>query len=110
MGRKFTNKDIEIFNKLAPETGGNTTSAMGHQYPYILRPISHRIAQSSDDFKNRLNKLSSEELDYLVDLALKDMEDIRSLDPGDIDALMDVISEKISSERASELKRHAGII
>ena len=110
MGRQFSKMDIEIFNKLAPEAGGNLNSEMGHPYPFILRPISHRIAESSEDFKQRIERLNAEELDYLIDLAIKGEEDVRSLDPEDIDAFTDVIEEKISAERAKELRLGIGIV
>ena len=67
MPREFTRKDIEIFNKLAPEAGGRLTSReAGHQFPFILRPVSHKFAESPEDFRERLERLSPDELDYLV--------------------------------------------
>lgn len=45
MGRIFSETDIRIFTKLAPETGGNIQSGSGHAFPFILRPVSHRFAQ-----------------------------------------------------------------
>jgi hypothetical protein len=109
-GREFTQKDIDIFNKLAPESGGSVTSEWGHTYPFILRPISHKFVDSSEDFKQRIDRLTPDELDYLVELALDNKEDIRSLEPEDIEVLMDMISEKISDERAKQLKQHIGIV
>lgn len=109
-GREFSKKDIEIFNKLAPEAEGSVTSEWGHTYPFILRPISHKFVESSKDFKQRIDRLTPEELDYLVELALENKEDIRSLDPGDIDVLMDMISGKLSDERTKQLKQHLGIV
>ena len=110
MLREFNEKEIEIFNKLAPEAGGSSISPMGHQFPFILRPVSHRFAVSSEDFKERIERLTPEELDYLVELALEEKEEIRTMEPEDIDALMEVIAGKISSDRARELKEHLGII
>jgi len=51
MAREFTLKDIEIFNKLAPELQGNIISPQGHQYLFILRPVSHRLAQSEEEWQ-----------------------------------------------------------
>ncbi|RQD80427.1 hypothetical protein D5R95_08765 [Methanosalsum natronophilum] len=83
---------------------------MGHQYPYILRPISHRIAKSSEDFKKRLSFLSNDELNYLVDLILEDKEDIRSLDPEDTDALIELFKDRLSEKKAKDVKLHIGIV
>lgn len=109
MSREFTRKDIEIFNKLAPEAGGRLTSReAGHQYPFILRPVSHKFAESSEDFRKRLERLSPEELDYLVGLALEGKEDVQSLDE-DLEELIAVVAEKLSSKRAEQLKNFVGI-
>jgi hypothetical protein len=110
MPREFTDKDIEIFNKLAPEAGGKLVSReAGHQFPFILRPISHKFAESSEDFRARLERLSPEELDYLVGLALEGKEDVQSLVEEDIDELIAVVTEKVSPERAKQLKDFLGV-
>jgi hypothetical protein len=110
MPREFTEKDIEIFNKLAPEAGGMLISReAGHQFPFILRPISHKFAESSEDFRERLERLSPEELDYLVGLALEGKEDVQSLVEEDLDELVKVVTEKVSPERAKQLKDFLGI-
>ncbi len=110
MNREFSEKEIEIFNKLAPEAGGSMNSQMGHPYPFILRPISHKFAESSEDFGERLNRLDAGELDFLANLILKGKEEVRSLDPEDVDVLMDIIAEKISLGRVEELKDYLGIL
>jgi hypothetical protein len=110
MSREFTEKDIAIFNKLAPEAGGKLVSReAGHQFPYILRPISHKFAESSEDFKERLERLSPEELDYLIGLALEGKEDVQSLVEEDIEELINIVTEKVSPERAKQLKDLLGI-
>ncbi len=109
MAREFTQKDIEIFNKLAPELQGNITSPQGHQYLFLLRPVSHRVARSGDDFKERLLRLTDDELEYLVDLALKAQEDIRGLDEEDMYAFIEVIDERVP-HRLPALKDFLGIM
>jgi hypothetical protein len=110
MPREFTEKDIEIFNKLAPEARGTLISReAGHQFPFILRPISHKFAESSEDFRARLERLSSEELDYLVGLALEGKEDVQSLVEEDRDELVEIVTKKISPERAKQLKDLLGV-
>ncbi|MDD2438893.1 MAG: hypothetical protein PHD41_01505 [Methanosarcinaceae archaeon] len=110
MPREFSRKDIEIFNKLAPEARGNLKSpAGGHPFPFILRPVSHRFAESAEDFRERLERLEPEELDYLVELVLEEKEDLRALDE-DRDEFLAVVAEKISNERAKEIKTKLGIL
>ncbi len=109
MPREFTRRDIEIFNKLAPEAGGRLTSReAGHQFPFILRPVSHKFAESPEDFRKRLERLNPDELDYLVGLALEGKEDVQSLDE-DLEELVAVVAEKLSTERAKQLKDFIGI-
>lgn len=110
MPREFTKKDIEIFEKLAPEARGNFISPEGgHHFPFILRPVSHKFAESAEDFRERLERLDAEELDYLVGLVLENKEDIRALDE-DRDEFLEVVAEKVSPARAKEIKDHLGII
>ncbi len=108
MSREFTQKDIEIFNKLAPELEGNLISPGGHQYLFILRPLSHKVAESSEDFKERLLRLTNDELEYLLDLSLKAQEDIRGLSEGDMYAFVEAIEERVP-QRLTELKDFLGI-
>lgn len=110
MSRVFSDMDKQIFNKVAPELSGNTTSSAGHNYPFILRPLSHKIAESAEDFRERMERLNAEELDYLVKLALEDKEDIHSLEPEDIVTIMELVEQKISAQRMKELKQHLGIV
>jgi hypothetical protein len=110
MSRELNEKEIEIFNKLAPEAGGRLISPMGHPFPFILKPISHKFAESAEDFRERIERLTPEELNYLVELALEEKEEIRTLEPEDIDVLMEVIAGKISPDRARELKEYLGMV
>jgi hypothetical protein len=110
MPKEFTEKDIEIFNKLAPEARGKLISReAGHQFPFILRPISHKFAESPEDFRERLERLNPGELDYLVGLALEGKEDVQSLEDEDLEELVAVVTKKVSPERAKQLKDFVGI-
>ncbi|MFW5986834.1 MAG: hypothetical protein ACOCPU_01295 [Methanohalophilus sp.] len=109
MGREFTDRDMDIFNKLAPEAGGNNISQMGHPYPFILRPISHRFAESGEDFRNRLEKLDREDMEYLANLAIEGKEDVRGLEDEDMDSFFSVL-EKFSPRKLEELKDKLGMI
>ncbi|KAF5429900.1 hypothetical protein C5S42_01040 [Candidatus Methanomarinus sp.] len=73
-----------------------------------MRPVSHRIASSSENFKERIEKLTDEELEYLLDLALEAKEDIRGLDEEDMYAFIEVIDAKIP-KRSSQIKDFLGI-
>ncbi len=100
--RTLTDLDKAILAKLAPELEGATGPAPGHNYKFILLPVSHRFSESSEDFANRVNKLTDEELNYLIGLILKGEEDVRSLAEGDFEALIEVIEKRLP-DRAKEL-------
>ncbi len=100
--RTLTDLDKTILSKLAPELEGATGPAPGHDYKFILLPVSHKLAESPEDFANRVNRLTDEELNYLVELILKGDEDVRSLAEGDFDAMLEVIGKRLP-EKAKEL-------
>ena len=110
MGREFSETDIRIFTKLAPESGGNIQSGAGHAFPFILRPISHRFAQDADDFKERIGRLDNKELEYLVDLILNDREELLSLDEEDFENFLNLVAERISPDKKKEIADHLGVI
>jgi hypothetical protein len=102
--RTLTDLDKKLLAKLAPELQGATGPAPGHDYKFILLPVSHKFSESSEDFANRVNKLTDDELAYLVDLILKGEEDARSLTEGDFDAMLEVIEKRLP-EKAKELNK-----
>ncbi len=101
--RTLSDFDKKILNKLAPEFEGATGPAPGHDYKFILLPVSHKLSESPVDFANRADRLTDEELVYLVDLILRGDEDVRSLAEGDYDALVEMIEKRVP-EKAKELK------
>ncbi|MFZ3059876.1 MAG: hypothetical protein WA102_09090 [Candidatus Methanoperedens sp.] len=100
--RILTDLDKKLLAKLAPELEGATGPAPGHDYKFILLPVSHKLSESPEDFANRVNRLTDGELNYLVELILKGEEDVRSLAEGDFDALVELIGKRLP-EKAKEL-------
>ncbi|MDP2841836.1 MAG: hypothetical protein Q8O17_06165 [Candidatus Methanoperedens sp.] len=101
--RILTDLDKQLLAKLAPELEGTTGPAPGHDYKFILLPVSHKLSESPEDFANRVNRLTDKELNYLVELILKGDEDVRSLAEGDFDAMLEVMEKRLP-EKAKELK------
>jgi hypothetical protein len=101
--RTLSDIDKKILVKLAPELEGATGPAPGHDYKFILLPVSHKLSESPQDFANRANRLTDEELVYLIDLILHGEEDVRSLADGDYDALVEMIEKRLP-EKAKDLK------
>jgi hypothetical protein len=101
--RTLSDLDKKILAKLAPELEGATGPAPGHDYKFILLPVSHKLAESPEDMANRVNRLDDGELTYLADLILRGEEDVRSLSEGDFDAVLELIEKRLP-EKAKELK------
>ncbi len=101
--RTLTDLDKTILAKLAPELEGATGPAPGHDFKFILVPVSHRVAQSPEDFAARIDKLNDEELNYLADLILKGDEDVRSLAEGDYDAMLEVIKRRLPEKHGMQV-------
>ena len=93
--RQLTDLDKKLLAKLAPELHGATGPAPGHDFKFILVPVSHRVSSSPEDFAARFAKLTDEELAYITDLILRGEEDVRSLAEGDYEALLEVIGKRL---------------
>ncbi len=100
--RQLTDLDKRILAKLAPELEGATGPAPGHDFKFVLVPVSHRVSESPEDFASRFSKLNDEELAYIADLILRGEEDVHSLAEGDFDALLEVIKKRLP-EKAKDL-------
>lgn len=101
--RTLSDLDKNILAKIAPEFQGATGPAPGHDYKFILLPVSHKLSESPEDFANRVNRLTDDELIYIIDLIKKGDEDVRSLAEGDYDAFLEMITKRMP-EKAKELK------
>ncbi len=101
--RTLNDRDKKILAKLAPEFEGTTGPAPGHDFKFILLPVSHKLSESPEDFAVRLNRLTDDELSYIVDLILKGDEDVRSLAEGDFEALVDLMGNRLGEEIPKKL-------
>lgn len=110
MLRDLGPREIEILRKLAPELGDSLGPAPGHLFKFILLPVSHRIASSSEDFRRRLESLPLEDFEYLVGLVLEGREDIRSLAEGDLEAFLGIVNKRLSAEKTREIRGKLGLV
>jgi len=100
MARKLSSEDLLILKKIAPELVDNTC---GHAFRSVLPPVSQHVSGSSRDFRERLLRLSCEELNYIVDLIFEGMESLHCVKKEHVDALIEVVGENISKVKATEL-------
>ncbi|MFZ2411264.1 MAG: hypothetical protein WAW23_06825 [Candidatus Methanoperedens sp.] len=103
MARKLSSEDLLLLRKLAPELADPTCAHAGHEFRSVLPPVSQHISASSEDFRERLMKLSDDELDYLVNLIFEGMESLHCVRKEHVDALVDVVSVRFSKVKAAEL-------
>ena len=103
MARKLSLDDLQILKKLAPELLDTTCINSGHEFRSVLPPVSQHFSPSSHDFRERLVKLSDEELNYLIELIFEGMESLHCVKKEHVDALVDVVGMRISKVKAAEL-------
>ena len=103
MPRELSEKDIEILKKLAPECGDLTCSGSGHQFHSILPPVSNHFAEDSDDFIQRINRLTDEELTYITDMIQKGDESMGCLPLEDVEAFVHLVHDRLSEEVAQKV-------
>lgn len=103
MARKLSSEDLLILKKIAPELVDSTCGHAGWEFRSVLPPVSQHVSGSSRDFRERLLKLSYEELNYIVDLIFEGMESLHCVKKEHVDALIEVVGERISKVKATEL-------
>jgi hypothetical protein len=103
MPRELSKKDIAILKKLAPECGDLTCSGSGHMFHSILPPVSNHFAKDSNDFIERISRLSDGELTYITDMIRKGEESMGCLPVEDVEALVHLIHDRLSPEIAQKV-------
>jgi hypothetical protein len=105
MSRELGEYDWGILKKLCPELNDGTCVSSGRIYRSILPPLSRHYARSKEDFTGRIERLTDEELDYLICLAESGGESLTCIIPGHKDAFIDMVARRTSKERAIKLKK-----
>ena len=103
MARKLSSRDLMLLRKLAPELVDPTCAHAGWEFRSVLPPVSQHISSSSQDFRERLLKLTDDELDYLANLIFEGMESLHCVKKEHVDALIEVVGIKLSTVKATEL-------
>ena len=103
MPRELSEKDIAIVKKLAPECGDLTCSGSGHMFHSILPPVSNHFSEDTDDFIQRISRLSDDELTYITEMILKGEESMGCLPLEDVEAFVHLIHERLSKEIAQKV-------
>jgi hypothetical protein len=103
MPRELDEKDIAILKKLAPECKDLTCSGSDHRFHSILPPLSNHFAEDNNDFIERINRLSNEELTYITDMIRKGEESMGCMPVEDVEALVKIVHDRLSPETAKNI-------
>jgi hypothetical protein len=103
MPRELSEKDIVILKKLAPECGDFTCSGSGHRFHSILPPVSNHFAEDSEDFIQRISRLSDDELTYITEMIQNGEESMGCLPVEDVEAFIHLIHDRLSPEVAQKI-------
>jgi len=69
----------------------------------ILPPVSNHFAQDSDDYIQRINRLSDDELTYIVEMIQKGEESMGCLPVEDVEAFVHLVHDRLSPEMAQKV-------
>jgi hypothetical protein len=107
MSRELSEADWEVLMKLAPElcNEDGTCKSSSRKYRSILPPISMHYARDRNDFRQRIEKLTDAELDYLLCLAESGDESLTCIRPEHKDEFIDMVGKRVSPERAKKLQK-----
>jgi hypothetical protein len=103
MVRTLSPRDLEILKKHAPEVNDPLYPGSGHDFFSILPPISNHFATSDSDFFARIERLSEEDLRYLVWIILDGAENIECMHPEHVVLLADQVARRLSMNIADSI-------
>lgn len=81
MVRKLSERDIKLLLVMAPEYSGESCRGSGVPYKSLLPPVANHYATGAKDFVDRIKRLDSEDLEYLIELMLNGEESLHCLSP-----------------------------
>jgi hypothetical protein len=105
MPRELSQKDVELLKKVAPECKGLDCAGSGAPYKSILPPLANHFATSETDFRERLEKLNIEDLEYLLSLIENGSESLTCVPPHYMQVFIDLVTEKLGEEKSRTVFR-----
>jgi hypothetical protein len=104
MGRELSDMDRDILVKLVPEFEVLVKKGIDLDYMNILPPVANHHSKDEKDFENRLNRLSSQDMQYISEQILNGNESLCCLYPEFAEVFFTVAGKKLSSEVADKLR------
>ncbi|MDE4908609.1 hypothetical protein L0665_08325 [Methanogenium marinum] len=103
MARILSEKDQKILKKCAPECDDLLCSGSGVTYRSVLPPVANHYATNADDFRERINRLTADELEYLTTLITTGEESLCCLPPDYFAALLEQVTEQLGKSVRREM-------
>ena len=103
MARNLSDKDQDILKKCAPECEELFCSGSGAPYRSVLPPVANHYAADADDFRERISRLTKDELEYLTGLILSGEESLCCLPPDYFAAFLETVAEHLGRSARREL-------
>lgn len=100
--RELSQKDIFILKQVAPECKGLDCAGSGAPYKSILPPLANHFATNETDFRERLDKLGTEDLQYLLLLIEDGSESLSCVPPHYMQVFIDLVNERLKLSLTKE--------
>ncbi len=81
MVRVLSERDLKLLSIMAPEFAGESCRGSGVAYKSLLPPIANHYSTSTENFDERIGRLSSDDFAYLIDLMISGDESLHCLNP-----------------------------
>jgi len=103
MARVLSEKDQGILKKCAPECEELLCSESGVTYHSVLPPVANHYATNADDFRERISRLTADELAYLASLITTGEESLCCLRPDYFAAFLEQVTERLCQSVRREM-------
>jgi hypothetical protein len=107
MPRELSDRDREILTKLAPECTGLICQGSGVPFRSLLPPVANHFARDEADFRERIERLSDEDLRYLADLVLTGEESLGCVPPDFLEIFLWQVAERLGNDAAVQIVESA---
>jgi hypothetical protein len=103
MVRTLSPQDLDLLKQMAPEFTGEDCSTINAPYKSLFPPVANHYATSADDFLQRIARLSSDDLQYLVSLIYSGEESLHCLSLEYFCMLQNHVKETLGSSHATRI-------
>lgn len=103
MPRELTPYDIDILRKLAPECEDLICNGSRTEFRSIIPPVANHYSRDEKDFLSRLERLTNEEFEYLIEEMRSGKESVGCISPFFFSILLNLVTERLSKRTGQEL-------